>query len=174
MKNILLVLAAGIITTAGTHAQNTQTKPGATSLHVIQTLAPVNSFLLGDDKKLINPKAIRDFSRTFSNVTNEDWHIIRNGFIARFKLQDMQYRIVYNKKGSRLATFCYYNEQQLPADVRRLIKSTFYDFNIVQVTEVSVAGKTAYLVNIQDKTSLKTIKVVNDEMEIMQDVCILK
>ena len=176
MKNTLLVLVTGIISAICVQAQNTQMKSQVAKIagfRIFEASAPVAGSLSADEKNLINIKALRDFSKTYKNVTDEKWFVIKTGFMARFTLQDIQYRVTYNRKGNWVATFRYYREQQLPIEIYNLVKSTFYNYNIMQVTEVSIGRKTAYLVAIEDNNSLKTIKVVNDEMEVMQDVPIL-
>jgi len=174
MKNTLLLLATGIIATICVQAQNTQMISQVAGFHVLQTFAPVNTSLSANEKNLINVKAIRDFSKTYKNVTNEEWFVIKTGFMARFTLQNIQYRVTYNRKGHWVATFRYYKQQQLSPEICTLIKSTYYNYNIREVTEVSIGRITAWLVNIEDDSSLKTIKVVNNEMEVIQDVAVLK
>jgi hypothetical protein len=170
MKKLFLVLATGIAATLSVHAQNTPLNANAAKLERLQTLAPVKGSLSSDNKNLIKIKALRDFSKTFETVTNEDWYIIKNGFMAKFKQAEIQYRVIYGKGGNLIATFRYYTEEQLPQEVRSMVKSTWCNCTISQITEVSFGGKTAYLVNIEDEKSLKTIKVVNDEMEVYQEI----
>jgi Zn/Cd-binding protein ZinT len=135
-----------------------------------QTMTLIRNASLADNKNSIKPKALHDFTKTFKNVSNEDWYLIKNGYMAKFENQDILYRVLYNKKGKWAATYSYYNEGQLSAGLRNLIKSTWYNATITQVTEVKYGGKAAYLINIEDNTSIKTIKVVNDEMEVYQEI----
>jgi len=172
MKNTLL-LATGIIATICVQAQNTPVRPVA-AIQPLEAFAPVAHSLPASETKLINVKALREFNKKYKNVTNEEWGIINTGIEARFTEQDILYRVTYNKKGHWVATFRYYNEKQLTTDIRNLVKSSFYNFNITGVTEVTYNGKTAYLVNIEDNETLKIIKVVNDEMEVVQDLHIIK
>ena len=61
----------------------------------------------------------------------------------------------------------HYNEEQLPSEIRHLIKSNYYDFSIYHLSEIRYNGKTAYIVTIEDRTCWKKIKVADNEMEIM-------
>jgi len=45
-----------------------------------------------------------------------------------------------------------------------MVKSTYYDFNIFLVNEVSVGNAKVYLVKIEDNTSFKTIRIQDGEM----------
>jgi hypothetical protein len=171
MKKIIFTIVTASTLTISLHAKFTQMKPNTARVEALQTLMPINSSLPVDKKNLIKIKALRDFNKAFKTVTGEDWYVIQDGFMARFKQQDITYRVIYNKTGTWMATFRYYNEDQLPREVRDAVKSTWYDFTITSVTEVSYGAKTALLVNIENNTSLKTIKVAGGEMEVFQDIC---
>ena len=67
-----------------------------------------------------------------------------------------------------------YYEKELPPEVRHLVKSTYYDFNIFYVSEITWNDKLAYIISMDDKTpndkiSYKIIKVVGSEMEEMMN-----
>lgn len=119
--------------------------------------------------KSISKKAFENFSKNFKGAS--DIHVSnKNKEIFVYFYQDgIANRVGYDKKGHWNHTIRYYGENMLPKDVRQIVKSTFYDFNIFGVTEVTVGNKTAHLVNIEDKTSWKTVKVVDGEMEVMQE-----
>ena len=63
----------------------------------------------------------------------------------------------------------YYQEEKLPHEIRGLVKSTYYDYDIYLITEVNRNEKIAYVVKMEDKTSWKTVKVVDGEMEVLED-----
>ena len=76
----------------------------------------------------------------------------------------------YTRNGLVHCTINYYNEDKLPASVRHLVKSNFYDFNITFVIEVNKNDVTSYLVRIEDKTRIKTVKVIDGEWEMMEEL----
>lgn len=90
--------------------------------------------------------------------------------MVHFFDNDIQTKVYYNKKGNRLAMIRYYTEDKLPNEVRHPIKATYYDFNIFLVIEVTVGNQTAYLVKIEDKTCTKTIRVMNGEMDVIEEI----
>ena len=118
----------------------------------------------------INVNALRNFIREYENVSNAKWFESSNGFfVAYFIREDIRTWVFYNKKGDYVRMIRSYNEEKLPADVRHLVKSTYYDFSIYYVTEINSDMKTAYHVKMADKTSWKTIKVVDGEMEVTEE-----
>jgi hypothetical protein len=169
MKRIFLLLATGMLPIIAAHAQDKQTQASVTKAEIDQKLVSIRNPLPVDDKNLVRPKALHDFDKTFK-TSAVDWYVIKKGFMARFTKEDIQHRIIYTSKGNRFATFRYYNEGQLNPGVRNLVKTVWHDATINNITEVNFAGKTAYLVNIEDKTSIKIIKVVNDDMEVYHEI----
>jgi hypothetical protein len=118
----------------------------------------------------INIRAKRDFISKFEDVSDDRWCISGNGLLAvHFTTEGITTRRYYNKKGICEYMIRYYSEEKLPRDVRHLIKSHYYDFDIFQVTEVNRNGKISYLAKIHDKDSWKTIKVVDKEMEVADE-----
>ena len=51
--------------------------------------------------------------------------------------------------------------------VRAVVKSEYYDFSIVSVEEVKLDGRHIYLVDMQDATAIKTVRVEDGEMSVV-------
>ena len=92
------------------------------------------------------------------------WFDIADGNLAEFKKGGITTKVFYDSKGKCSGVLRSNLEDKMPGDIRHLVKRQYYDFNIYYVQEVTVAGKTAYLIKIEDKTSMKTIRVMDDEM----------
>ena len=112
----------------------------------------------------IHTKAVKDFTKTYKNAGDARWFVISDGFLAEFKQGGIKTKVFYDRKGRGVGSIREYLEDQLPRNIRHIVKSQYYDYNIYYVQEVSVSDKIAYLVKIEDKTSLKTIRVLNGEM----------
>jgi hypothetical protein len=117
----------------------------------------------------VNQKATRDFKKTFKDVNNEKWYSIKDGFLAEFSLNATKTRVLYNKKGNWTFTISYYDEKNLPADVRAIVKPVYYDYTISRVEEVHAADKTFYFVHVQNESSLKTLRICEGEMDLISD-----
>ena len=118
----------------------------------------------------ISAKAVRNFIRDYKNVSDAKWFISSVGkFVAYFISNGIVSRVFYDKKGNYEFLLRYYNEENLPYEVRHLVKSNYYDFSIYLITEFTCDNKIAYIVKIEDKTSWKTIQVVNGEMVVTEE-----
>ena len=118
----------------------------------------------------ISTKAVRNFIRDYRNVTDAEWFRSPSGsFVVYFTSDIINNTIYYNKEGDAELIIRYYYEEKLPREVRHLVRSNYYDFSIYHVSEFTSNGKTAYLVVLEDKTSWKKIKVVDGEIEVINE-----
>ncbi|HLA52472.1 MAG TPA: hypothetical protein VK618_04175, partial [Flavitalea sp.] len=64
------------------------------------------------------------------------------------------------------STIRFYTEEKMPRDIRRIVKSVYFDYKIELISEVNYGKHIAYHVNIQDETSLKKLIVMDGEMTV--------
>jgi hypothetical protein len=118
-----------------------------------------------------NSKAVNDFNRRFNKVSDAWWLSDNNGFTSYFKEDGFTNRVAYDRKGNWIYTMIYYNESRLPKNVRSVVKSEFYDLTIVLVKEVQTMYGKVYVVNLEDKTTIRIVKVNDEgEMETVQEI----
>ena len=125
-----------------------------------------HSFDVADENPLAaNPRSVETFKKIFGNASNVIWSKIdRNHDRAYFNNNGITVRAGFDKKGKLMYTLKYYAEEHLPQDILLTVKKTYYGKSIFGVVEVSVDGKTAYMINLEDKTSWLRIKVLDDEI----------
>ena len=129
----------------------------------------VDSFEPASDNNTINIKALSNFKTNFEGALNEKWFITTDGFIAKFSLANNLTRASYDQKGNWKYTLQQYNEENLPADIRKLVRSNYYDFAITLVEDIDLLnhGK-YYLVHMQDATSWMNVLVHENEITVME------
>jgi hypothetical protein len=94
--------------------------------------------------------------------------------VAYFTHDNIQSWVCYNKKGDFEYMIRHYDEKKLPQEIRHLVRSTYYDFSILHINEITINGITFYFVTMADKTSKdkicwKIVKVADGEMEVMKE-----
>jgi hypothetical protein len=118
----------------------------------------------------INIKVLRSFYMTYGELPGAKWFKSANGFLVRFKHDGMDKIVYYKRSGLVDCEILYYPEDRLAQEVRHFVKSRFYDYSIFHITEVRKNGATAYYVKVQDATTIKTIKVVEEEWEVVESL----
>jgi hypothetical protein len=120
-------------------------------------------------KTSVNLKALKDFSKSFHEVSNEKWFKVPGGVIANFLTKGIDFRIKYDEKGKWLYNLLTYPEDNLPSDVRSLIRSRYYHYQIEYCNEYQLSNSAVYIVKMNDDKSIKTIKIADGEIEVIAD-----
>ncbi len=169
MKQIFLTLAIPAIITTSINASAQENNATAFNTPAIQKtllLSPEGSSKV--DAANVNVKAVKDFNKSFKNVTGEQWYEVSDGFIANFTQNGIETKVAYDQKGRWHCTVRTLTETQLPSDVRDLVKSRYYDSNILVVYEIR-HDNTVYILKIEDSKTLKMLRVADGEIEIITD-----
>ncbi|WEK37758.1 MAG: hypothetical protein P0Y53_09610 [Candidatus Pseudobacter hemicellulosilyticus] len=110
--------------------------------------------------------ALRHFTKTFSPQCGESWYPIKNGFMAKCVVNNINTRVDYDHRGQWICTLTYYEEPLMSADLRARIKSTWYDHRIVLVEQLEFPSiPTVYVVHINLDREWKRIRVQEGDME---------
>lgn len=112
----------------------------------------------------INTKAVRHFKKTYPGADNERWYTIQDGYMAKYRMDDTDIRLDYDRYGNWLYTIRYINEKKLPREVRTLVKSTWFDYAIASVEEIQFGEQFIYIVHIHEGEDWKLIRVMDGEM----------
>ncbi|HEY6979051.1 MAG TPA: hypothetical protein VH396_22300 [Chitinophagaceae bacterium] len=121
------------------------------------------------DAAIISMKVLRDFAKSFKNVTNEKWYKVSDGYMASFSDNGIETKVAYDRKGVFHCTLRTLNESQLPADVRAIVKSKYYDFKILVAYEIIHDSDPVYIFKIEDNKTLKMLRVADGELEVITD-----
>ncbi|MGE5521533.1 MAG: hypothetical protein ACM3VS_16525 [Candidatus Dadabacteria bacterium] len=121
-------------------------------------------------KSELNLRLLKRFTKQFKTIKDESWIKTESGFVVHFNENAIPNTAYLNNHGFCEGLIRYYSEKQLPEDVRTRVKSSYFDYNIIGVTEVNVyttpeKNITAYLVTIDSPTRRKIIRVVDGDMD---------
>ncbi|HEY8894335.1 MAG TPA: hypothetical protein VIM79_05955 [Niastella sp.] len=157
-------IATGISLMALSGCAYTQTG-NALAANRIKPMSAQNQYL--ND---INVRAMRDFVTRYGDVDNAMWHKSNGNYVAVFFRDSVQYRTVYSGRGDLSFIMKYYEEKQMPRNIRAQVKSTYYDYKIFVIQEIEVPDHpTVYIVNLQGDTDWKKVKLCQGEMEVMEE-----
>jgi len=113
----------------------------------------------------INIRAVRHFKQMFPEAQDEQWYVIKHGFMAKYRKDDTNIRIDYSKQGNWLYTIRYINEKKLPREVRNLVRSTWFDYSISSAEEIQINHGYIYVIHIHEGNDWKIIRVADGEMD---------
>jgi hypothetical protein len=170
MKKLLIMLFTHLSTLTIAIGASAQTDFTSANERRPDFTAPAETY--GKEPKIkmdIKTSAIRNFRKQFPEVRGEAWSKTNYGYLVGFTTNKVQTSVFLSQNGTCLGSIRSYTEKELPAEVRHQVKSTYYDFSIFTVAEVTSAGQTAYLITLEDKTSWKVIRIADGEMRIWKE-----
>ncbi len=107
----------------------------------------------------VNAMALKDFKARFNLTSDAAWYFMMDGYIGYFSTANERDRVLYNSKGRWQYTIRDYDEARLPVRIRDIVKRTYYDFIVTLVEEIeNYSGKT-YIVLLEDRSSIKTLRI---------------
>jgi len=122
-------------------------------------------------KKLsANEKAVKNFIKQFTNSVNSTIYSSADGFIISTDSAGSKITSAYNKKGDWVYTIERYAADNLENDIVDIVKDNYEDYAVAGMEKIDQSGyNTIYIVHLEDIHSIKTIRVRNDEVELIQD-----
>jgi hypothetical protein len=116
----------------------------------------------------VHIKAARNFARSHNNISDAKWFKSNGGYIANLQSGGINKRIVYDEKGRWFYNVLSYAEDKLDVTIRDMVKSKYYDHDIIDVHQYQFQSKTVYLVKMIDQQSnFVTVKVHDGRMEVI-------
>ena len=118
----------------------------------------------------ISFRAQRNFVKMFDEA-DAVWYATSYVYIAKFFEKSTETMVAYGKRGNWLYTVKRYGENNLPRDVRDLVKSAYFDFAISHIDEVHVPKEehSIYIIRLRNKKLFKTVRVSDREMDIISE-----
>src|SRR5580765_1574269 len=117
----------------------------------------------------VNPTVMRNFLKTYKDVSGEKWIEVKDGFVATFNYNGMDYQVAYTKKGNLLRTIRSYSEDKMPTDLRHIVKSTYYDYEINRVHEIETPlDPVTYVVQLVGKKELISLGIYDGQIEVLK------
>ncbi len=111
-----------------------------------------------------------DFTKSCKNAENIHWYFVPEGSLVNYSLNQKTGVRFYNKKGNLVYDILTYSEENLPHNIRDMVKQAYYlDYNITLVQEIHSEGKEIYIIQIKDKSTMKTLRICDDKMEVLNE-----
>jgi len=114
---------------------------------------------------------LRSFQQCFGDKPDVLWSKTADGFFVAFYKENNKANFVYfSNSGAVDYTLSHYGEGQLSKDIRHIIKSDFYDYDIMDVSEIHKNDSIVFFVTVMDKASVKLIRITEGGWDIIKDL----
>ena len=169
-KNLIALTIVSVATLVGISGASAQIVSNSSSLKYQMNATKTKNSM--NELENINPRALKNFSDNYKNVSDQSWMKIKGGFSVRFTSDDVRTTVLYDSKGFWVSSIKYYSEEKMRHEVRHIVKSTYYDYNIIYTQEIETAdtkGMPTYIICLEDKSNIKMIRVCDGEMDIWKE-----
>jgi len=113
----------------------------------------------------VSAKVTRAFGQYFKDATHLRWYEIDKKFLVKFIQDDQENRALFTGKGQLVYHVSYGTEKHLPAEVRNLVKSNYYDQTINRVLKVNQDDRNIWVISMEDAKQYVMVRVENMELE---------
>ncbi len=113
----------------------------------------------------VNKSVTDAFQKSFSNVSNVKWFRLNKDYLVTFITADMNNRALYKKNGAMVYHISYGHEQNLPPEVRQVVKSNYVDYNITNAINVRQDNRNIWVVNLEYPKKLVIVRVEDGNLE---------
>jgi len=159
MKKFIGLLLTGMLILGGLATQ----AQGSDKAYLLHTSA------IGADRAAV--RATRDFWQRAGEQKDEQWYKSSQGYVAEYEAGRVKGRFVYNQKGDWVYSILTYGQKGLPEEVRKLVRSEYYDYEITWVKEVNEEDAVVYVVHLEDEASWKEVAVQDGEIRVLKTLC---
>src|SRR4051812_12931133 len=163
------ILLLTVVITSHLLAQNTS----GNELAIVSTKA--NSTVHATSNKdvnkslnTLNAKVQHSFTNYFKDATDASWDMLGKEFLISFNTGGMHTRALFSKSGSLLYALQYGSEKDLPKGIDQQVRSTYYNYQIMNTIQVNTGQHHVWIVYLKDNASYIVLKIEEDEMEVMQ------
>ena len=112
----------------------------------------------------VSIRSVRDFRKSYATAKDVKWVTHKNGASVFFTDGGVKMRSSYHTNGRKEYTLKYYEESQMAPALRHRVKSQYYDYRIIIVTEVMTLHQTYYLVKMENDKQFLTLRIADDDL----------
>jgi hypothetical protein len=125
---------------------------------------------VSDTRLTSNEKVVKDFSKKLKSSVNSLIDSFNDGFIVRSLVDGHEITSAYDKKGNWVYTIKHYTTDNLALNIINIVKGSFDNYFITTMDKVDQPGnESVYVVHMENFNSFRTLRVVNNEVELVED-----
>ncbi|MGK2860316.1 MAG: hypothetical protein ACSLE0_00145 [Chitinophagaceae bacterium] len=113
----------------------------------------------------VSARVNKSFNQYFKGASYQRWYQLDKNFLVKFIQNEQENRALFTKNGSLIYHISYGTEKHLPANVRGLVKSNYYDQNITRVLKVNQDRRNIWVISMEDAKDIVMVRVEDMELE---------
>lgn len=141
------------------------------SISIVNAKAGEDNRDNNENSATVSTTVMENFSRNFPGATKVIWSTFDKRISGYFQQNGVPVRVIYNKKGKLVYTIRYYNATQVPSKVADAAIAAGYQMPVINVTEIKTRFSVCHLVQMEDKNSITTLLIGdNNEPTVYEEI----
>jgi hypothetical protein len=117
---------------------------------------------------VVNKQIDKAFRKAFPGAQDLTWYEINKHYIVKFIENAMKHQTLFTKTGVLKYDISYGTEKHLPEMMLTKIQDAYNEYNITRVANVKEAGRSIWVVNLDNLKHFVLVRMEEDEMELVQ------
>jgi hypothetical protein len=169
MKTKIFSFGCSLFFLLNTNGLFSQAPAKRTDLNNTVAVAPGRPRIISNSMvDMSNRKIEKKFAGDFAGVTDQSWSMAGKNFHCSFHIHGNPSTALFTKNGSLVYFVMHGNEKDLPSDVRKIVKSEYFDYAIIKAVEVKQNKEEIWIVNLKENLDHITVRVADGEMEVVE------
>lgn len=118
----------------------------------------------------VSKKVSDSFAGLFKGAEEPKWFQSNKNYVVRFILNNQPNKAEFTKNGNLVYHMAFGNEKQMPADIRTIVKSKYFDYKINSTVKVDFEEKSAWIVNVEDGKQFYVLRVLDGVMDVLDRI----
>jgi hypothetical protein len=112
-----------------------------------------------------NIRVQRSFILNFGDTLENTWCQVEDCYLSQFRLNGLRTIALFSGRGTLIYTITYGSEKDLPADLRRAVKSEYYDYTMTITIELKQDNRDIWYVELDTPKDHITVRLEDGGME---------
>jgi len=113
----------------------------------------------------VSEKVNKAFEQMFKNSSQARWYKLQEKFLVKFIMDDQENSALFTKGGQLIYHISYGTEKNLPAEIRHIVKTNYYDQTITWVYKVEQNDRSIWVISLEDPKDIVMVRVEDMELE---------
>lgn len=113
----------------------------------------------------VNQRLYDAFRKSFPDAEDLAWYNYDKDYLAKFIVKDMNHNALFRQRGSLVYDISYGYEQNLPDEIKELVKRNYDDYNIIRTINIKTGGRNIWVVKLEGLKKYITVRIEEKEID---------
>ncbi|MNK20211.1 hypothetical protein D3C87_384470 [compost metagenome] len=157
-KRMFFVLFCGLISLLGMNSTSAQIKLSEVTIRGTAS------------RTVVNNEVSKSFNQLFKDAVAPQWYEVNKRYVVNFIMNDKKNRAVFTKGGSLVYHLIYAAENEVPEDVKSIVKGKYPDHNITFSVQVEQNDQKVWFINVENASKILILRVNADDLTLMDTI----